>query len=144
MQTGTMRVGPADSQLSRKLPPHPPLNFLPLPADKIASALKISTETRRTRHIDASHLPQRGTLGGGCDAAWCRVGPEMHPVGAAAGSGWLPPSGGVTDARWARFGMRGLRRLRQFVGYVDRVTQEIYFSGKGGVESSIASVCPKN
>ena len=29
-------------------------------------------------------LPQRGTIGGECDAARCRVGPEMHPVGAAA------------------------------------------------------------
>lgn len=71
------------------MPPHPPLNFLHDPVGKL-DALKIfPPETRRNRRIDASHLPQRGTIGGECDAAWCRGGPEMHQVGAAVRSGWL-------------------------------------------------------
>ena len=107
------------------LPTHLKIFCLPLPRNLICTE-KTSPATRHTRRLDASHLPQRGTIGGGGDAARCRGDPEMYPVGAAEGPGWLPPSGGAAGARWAKFWMRGRRRVVGCVDLPEKLIPDIF------------------
>lgn len=97
-------------------PPTP--DFLPSPAGKIACTKNISPETRRNRRIDASHSPQRGTLGGGvrCGRAarWPRNVPSRNRcvIGMAAPIGWGGgcEMGQILDAGGAASGRR-VRRM---------------------------------